>query len=84
MCAFNGTGNSSRTMLAAFGLTPPELELLTGLPPDASVISGVDRLFAMLNKPEFRVTEIIRRNFANVVRIHSATGSSSNLRNNFV
>ncbi len=79
ICAFNGTGNSSRTMLAAFGLTPPELELLTGLPPDASVISGVDRLFALFNKPEFRITEILRRNFGNVVRIHSATGSSSNL-----
>jgi dihydroxy-acid dehydratase len=79
ICAFNGTGNSSRTMLAAFGLTPPELELLTGLPPDASVISGIDRLFALFNKPEFRITEILRRNFGNVVRIHSATGSSSNL-----
>lgn len=79
VCAFNGTGNSSRTMMAAFGLTPPELELLTGLPPDASVISGVDRLFALFNKPEFRITEILRRNFANLVRIHSATGSSSNL-----
>lgn len=79
VCAFNGTGNSSRTMMAAFGMTPPELELLTGLPPDASVISGVDRLFALFNKPEFRITEILRRNFANLVRIHSATGSSSNL-----
>lgn len=79
VCAFNGTGNSSRTLLAAFGLVPPELELLTDLPSDETVMSGIDRLFGLLNKPTFRVTEILRRNFANLVRIHNATGSSSNM-----
>lgn len=79
ICAFNGTGNSSRTMLAAFGLTPPELELLTTLPGDRVVAQGVDGLFALLNKPEFSVCNLLRANFANVVRIHNATGSSSNM-----
>ncbi len=79
VCAFNGTGNSSRTLLAAFGLVPPELELLTDLPSDEAVMSGVDSLFGLLNKPEFRVSEILRRNFGNLVRIHNATGSSSNI-----
>jgi hypothetical protein len=79
VCAFNGTGNSSRTLLAAFGLVAPELELLTGLPSDEAVMSGVDSLFGLLNKPEFRVSEILRCNFANLVRIHNATGSSSNI-----
>ncbi|WP_316976611.1 dihydroxy-acid dehydratase domain-containing protein [Shumkonia mesophila] len=79
VCAFNGTGNSSRTLLAAFGLVPPELELLTDLPSDEAVMSGVDSLFGLLNKPQFRVSEILRRNFGNLVRIHNATGSSSNI-----
>ncbi len=79
ICAFNGTGNSSRTLMAAFGLVPPELELLTDLPSDEAVMSGVDSLFGLLNKPEFRVSEILRRNFGNLVRIHNATGSSSNI-----
>ncbi|WP_029010809.1 dihydroxy-acid dehydratase [Azospirillum halopraeferens] len=79
ICAFNGTGNSSRTMLAAFGLTPPELELLTGLAGADAVASGVDRLFALINRPEFSLCALLRANFANVVRIHNATGSSSNM-----
>ncbi|MGQ9364809.1 dihydroxy-acid dehydratase domain-containing protein [Azospirillum sp. ST 5-10] len=79
VCAFNGTGNSSRTLLAAFGLTPPELELLTGLPGPDAVARGVDRLFALFNKPAFSVCALLQANFANAVRIHNATGSSSNM-----
>jgi dihydroxyacid dehydratase/phosphogluconate dehydratase len=79
ICAFNGTGNSSRTMLAAFGLTPPELELLTGTPADTAVGTGMDCLFSLLNKPEHSVCALLKANFANVVRIHNATGSSSNM-----
>lgn len=79
VCAFNGTGNSSRTLVAAFGLTPPELELLTTLPGDEAVSLGVDRLFGLFNRPEFGLRAILRANFANVVRIHNATGSSSNM-----
>jgi len=79
ICAFNGTGNSSRTMLAAFGLTPPELELLTDVPPFAAVAAGIDALFAAFNKPEYAIGNLLKRNFANFVRIHNATGSSSNM-----
>ncbi len=79
VCAFNGTGNSSRTMVAALGLTPPELELLTSLPGDEAVMIGVDGLFALFNKPEFSVCALLKANFANLVRIHGATGSSSNI-----
>ncbi|MBO6809183.1 dihydroxy-acid dehydratase [Thalassospira sp.] len=79
ICAFNGTGNSSRTMLAAFGLTPPELELLTDVPPFEAVAAGVDALFGVFNKPEYAIGNLLKANFANFVRIHNATGSSSNM-----
>lgn len=79
ICAFNGTGNSSRTMLAAFGLTPPELELLTDVPPFAAVAAGVDALFGAFNKPEYAIENLLKKNFPNFVRIHNATGSSSNM-----
>ncbi|MFH1804687.1 MAG: dihydroxy-acid dehydratase [Pseudomonadota bacterium] len=79
ICAFNGTGNSSRTMLAAFGLTPPELELLTDVPPFDAVAAGVDALFGVMNKPEYSICNLLKANFANFVRVHNATGSSSNM-----
>lgn len=79
VCAFNGTGNSSRTMVAALGLVPEGLELLTGLPNDEQVCIGVDSLFNILNKEEYRVTNILKENFVNVFVAHNATGSSSNL-----
>jgi dihydroxyacid dehydratase/phosphogluconate dehydratase len=79
ICAFNGTGNSSRTMLAAFGLTPPELELLTDVPPYSAVAVGVDALFGVFNKPEYAIGNLLKSNFANFVRVHNATGSSSNM-----
>ncbi|AUG55658.1 dihydroxy-acid dehydratase [Thalassospira marina] len=79
ICAFNGTGNSSRTMLAAFGLTPPALELLTDVPPYDAVASGVDTLFSVFNRPEYAIGNLLKANFANFVRVHNATGSSSNM-----
>ncbi|MCF8480405.1 MAG: dihydroxy-acid dehydratase [Rhodospirillum sp.] len=79
ICAFNGTGNSSRTMVAALGLTPPELELLTTLPGDEAVSRGIDALFGLFNRPEFSLCALLKANFANLVRIHGATGSSSNI-----
>jgi dihydroxyacid dehydratase/phosphogluconate dehydratase len=66
-------------MLAAFGLTPPELELLTDVPPFAAVAAGIDALFAAFNKPEYAIGNLLKRNFANFVRVHNATGSSSNM-----
>lgn len=79
VCAFNGSGNSSRTLVAALGFAIPELELLTGVPGEDAVKLGVDKLFSLFNKPEFSVSALLRANFANTVRILNATGSSTNL-----
>ena len=79
ICAFNGTGNSSRTLVAALGLTPPQAELLMDVPSPEVVGQCVDMLYRSLNHTEYRVTTVLGRNFANAVRIHNATGSSSNI-----
>lgn len=79
VCAFNGTGNSSRTLVSALGLTPPEAELLTDAPASEVVAECVDMLYRSLNREELRITNVVGRNFGNAVRIHNATGSSSNI-----
>lgn len=79
ICAFNGTGNSSRTLVSALGLTPPEAELLMDAPASAVVAQCVDMLFRSLNRKELRITNILEQNFANAVRIHNTTGSSTNI-----
>jgi dihydroxy-acid dehydratase len=79
ICAFNGTGNSNRHALAALGLAHPVVELLTE-PPDAEQINRVvDDLFTIVNRAQYSVGDIVAANFANAVRIHSATGGSTNL-----
>jgi dihydroxy-acid dehydratase len=79
VCAFNGTGNSSRTLVSALGLTLPDAELLMDAPSPKVVAQCVDALFGCLNRKELRITNILATNFANAVRIHNATGSSSNI-----
>jgi dihydroxyacid dehydratase/phosphogluconate dehydratase len=79
ICAFNGTGNSSRTLVSALGFVPRGAELLLAEPDLDLVQASVDALFRMINKPEFAVCEILKANYANAIRIHNATGSSSNL-----
>ena len=79
ICAFNGSGNSSRTLVSALGFVPAEAELLTGEAPAALIARNVDQLFRLINKPEYAVCEILARNYANAIRIHNATGGSSNL-----
>jgi len=79
ICAFNGSGNSSRTLVSALGFVPPEAELLIDEPPTALVARYVDSLFRLINRPEYAVCEILAANYANAIRIHNATGSSSNL-----
>ena len=79
ICAFNGTGNSSRTLVSALGFVPEDSELLTDEAPTALVARNVDQLFRLINKPEYSVCEILKHNYGNAVRIHNATGSSSNL-----
>ncbi len=79
ICAFHGTGNSSRDVVAAFGLVHPSVELLTEPPTQAQVNASVDALFGILNREDYSVGPVVTRNIANVVRVHSALGGSSNL-----
>ncbi|MBX3279604.1 MAG: dihydroxy-acid dehydratase [Acidobacteria bacterium] len=79
ICAFNGTGNSSRHVVSALGLVHPALELLTEPPDQARVNAAVDAMFTYCNDPQFSVSEMVRRNIENAVRIHSTTGGSTNL-----
>jgi dihydroxy-acid dehydratase len=84
ICAFNGTGNSSRHIVAALGLVHPALELLTAPPDQARVNAAVDALFSYCNNPGYSVSEMVKRNLENAVRIHSTTGGSTNLMMHFV
>ena len=79
ICAFNGTGNSSRHLVAALGLVHPTVELLTDPPTTEQVNVVVVDLMTLVNKPEYGVAEIVIRNMANAVRLHSASGGSTNL-----
>ncbi len=79
ICAFNGTGNSSRHLVSAFGLVHPALELLTEPPDQAQINQAVDALFGYCNKPEYSVAEMVKANVENAIRIHATTGGSTNL-----
>jgi dihydroxy-acid dehydratase len=79
ICAFNGTGNSSRLAVSALGLTHPAVELLTAPPETERIDSAVDALFTIANQPTYSVGNILAANFANAVRVYSATGGSTNL-----
>jgi dihydroxy-acid dehydratase len=79
VCAFNGTGNSSRHLVAGFGLVHPALELLTEPPSQEAVNQALDSLATMINDPMFGVSNIMAANIRNAIRIHSASGGSTNL-----
>ncbi|BCJ87597.1 dihydroxy-acid dehydratase domain-containing protein [Effusibacillus dendaii] len=79
VCAFNGTGNSSRHLVAGLGLVHPVLELLTDPPSQAAINTALDSLAAMINDPVFGVSNIMATNIRNAIRIHSASGGSTNL-----
>jgi dihydroxy-acid dehydratase len=79
ICAFNGTGNSSRHVVSAFGLVHPALELLTAPPDQDRVDAAVDALFDYCNNPDYSVSEMVKQNVENAVRIHATTGGSTNL-----
>jgi dihydroxy-acid dehydratase len=79
VCAFNGTGNSSRHLVAGMGLVHPALELLTAPPTQFEVNQAVDSLAFMINNPVFGVANIMAANIKNAIRIHSASGGSTNL-----
>jgi dihydroxy-acid dehydratase len=79
VCAFNGTGNSSRHLVAGLGLVHPAVELLTAPPSQEQVNQAVDSIASMINKPEFGVANVMAANIKNAIRIHSASGGSTNL-----
>jgi dihydroxyacid dehydratase/phosphogluconate dehydratase len=79
ICAFNGTGNSSRHLVAGLGLVHPAVELLTEPPGQAQVAAAVDALFGCYDDPDYGVSSLVVRNIANAVRLHSASGGSTNL-----
>ena len=79
ICAFNGTGNSSRHLVAGLGLVHPAVELLTEPPTQEQVNAAVDAMFQFHNDPAYSVSSLVARNIANAVRLHSASGGSTNL-----
>ncbi|MEO6726196.1 MAG: dihydroxy-acid dehydratase, partial [Blastocatellia bacterium] len=79
ICAFNGTGNSSRHVVSALGLVHPALELLTAPPNQEQVNQAVDAMFTYCNNPNYSVSELVKANVENCIRIHSTTGGSTNL-----
>lgn len=79
VCAFNGTGNSSRHLVAGMGLVHPALELLSAPPNQAQVNEALDSLASMINNPVYGVANIMATNIRNAIRIHSSSGGSTNL-----
>ncbi|WP_046174551.1 dihydroxy-acid dehydratase domain-containing protein [Domibacillus indicus] len=79
VCAFNGTGNSSRHLVAGMGLVHPAVELLTDPPTQRQINSVLDSFAYMINKEEYGAANIVGANIKNAIRIHSASGGSTNL-----
>ncbi|WP_102346586.1 dihydroxy-acid dehydratase domain-containing protein [Bacillus sp. Marseille-P3661] len=79
VCAFNGTGNSSRHLVAGMGLVHPAVELLTQSPNQSQVNEVLDSLAVMINDPYYGAANIMATNIRNAIRIHSASGGSTNL-----
>ncbi len=79
VCAFNGTGNSSRHLVAGLGLVHPAVELLTDSPNQAQVNEALDSFATMINNPVYGAANVMAANIRNAIRIHSATGGSTNL-----
>jgi dihydroxyacid dehydratase/phosphogluconate dehydratase len=79
ICAFNGTGNSSRHLVAGLGLVHPAVELLTEPPTQEQVNAAIDAMFGFYNDPAYSVSSLVVKNIANATRLHSASGGSTNL-----
>ena len=79
ICAFNGTGNSSRLALSAIGAIHPSVELLLEPPTQEEARAVTKGLFSILQKPEFSISNILAKNIENAVRVHCCTGGSTNL-----
>lgn len=79
VCAFNGTGNSSRHLVAGMGLVHPAVELLTDPPSQRQINAVLDSFATMINEEKYGVSNIVASNIKNAIRIHSASGGSTNL-----
>ncbi|MFE4896313.1 dihydroxy-acid dehydratase domain-containing protein [Peribacillus butanolivorans] len=79
VCAFNGTGNSSRHLVAGMGLVHPAVELLTDPPSQRQINAVLDSFSVMINDERYGVANIVATNIKNAIRIHSASGGSTNL-----
>jgi dihydroxy-acid dehydratase len=79
VCAFNGTGNSSRHLVAGMGLVHPAVELLTDPPSQGQINAVLDSFAGMINDERYGVANIVATNIKNAIRIHSASGGSTNL-----
>lgn len=79
VCSFNGTGNSSRHLVAGLGLVHPAVELLTDPPTQQQINRVLDDLAVMINNPTFGAANVMASNISNAIRIHSASGGSTNL-----
>ncbi len=79
ICAFHGTGNSSRDLVSGFGLVHPEVELLVAPPSFQQVDRVVEDFIGIINYPSFSVSALVKDNVRNAIRLHSASGGSTNL-----
>jgi dihydroxyacid dehydratase/phosphogluconate dehydratase len=79
ICAFNGTGNSSRLAVSALGLVHPAVELLMEPPTQEEARVVTKALFSVLTQPESSVGNLVSKNVENAVRVHCSTGGSTNL-----
>ncbi len=79
VCAFNGTGNSSRHLTSALGLVHPTVEFLTDPPTFEQINESVKAMMAVCNDPDYGVANIVKKNIRNAVRVHSAMGGSTNI-----
>ncbi len=78
VCAFNGTGNSSRHLMCALGMVHPRLEYLTEPPSFEAIDEAVAAMLSVCNDPNYSVSNIIIQNIENAVRVHSTMGGSTN------
>lgn len=79
VCAFYGTGNSSRYATAAWGMVHPTVEQLTEPAKRAEIDKPVDAMMRICDDPDYSVGSIVAANLPNFIRVHSATGGSTNL-----
>jgi dihydroxy-acid dehydratase len=79
ICAFNGTGNSSRHFVSGLGLVHREVELLIEPPSVDQMNTVIDSLGKVINDPAYSVSNLVIQNIRNAIRIHSASGGSTNL-----